>query len=124
MSLEIDTNENPIRAEKRRKLHELKAQNYDPYPHNFERTSTIAPIKEQFSDLETGEKKETSVYRLAGRLMTKRPMGKAAFFNIQDQSGNIQCYLRRDELSEHDKVAYDLMDLGDIIGVEGFVFKT
>jgi lysyl-tRNA synthetase class 2 len=124
MSIDLEQNENPIRAEKRRKLHELKAQNYDPYPHNFERTSTIAPIKEQFAALETGEKKESSVYRLAGRLMTKRPMGKAAFFNIQDQSGNIQCYLRRDELSDRDKVAYDLMDLGDIIGVEGFVFKT
>ncbi len=125
MSLQTDdVNENPIRAEKRRKLHELKAKNYDPYPHNFERTSTIAPIKAQFADIATGEKKETSVYRVAGRLMTKRPMGKAAFFNIQDQSGNIQCYLRREELVERDQLAFDQLDLGDIVGVQGFVFKT
>lgn len=122
--MELDQNENPIRAEKRRKLHELKAQNYDPYPHNFDRTSSIAPIKTQFADIATGEAKKEGIYRVAGRLMTKRPMGKAAFFNIQDQSGNIQCYLRREELIERDQFAFDQMDLGDIVGIEGFVFKT
>ncbi len=125
MSLQVDdANENPIRAEKRRKLHELKANNYDPYPHEFDRTSTIAPIKTQFAEIETGEIKKEAVYRVAGRLMTKRPMGKAAFFNIQDQSGNIQCYLRIAEMSERDQFAFEHIDLGDIVGVEGFVFKT
>lgn len=122
--MELDQNENPIRAEKRRKLHELREQNYDPYPHQFERTSTIAPIKETFSHLNTGDVKKESVYRVAGRLMTKRPMGKAAFFNIQDQSGNIQCYLRREELDARGQLAFDHIDLGDIVGIEGFVFKT
>jgi len=116
--------ENPIRAEKRRKLQELRDKGYDPFPHNFERTGKLGEIKSKFADIATGEKKEDAVYKVAGRLMTKRPMGKAAFFNIQDQSGNMQCYLRREELPERDQFAWDQIDLGDIVGIEGFVFKT
>ncbi len=124
MSHTTETHENPIRAEKRRKLQELREKGYDPYPHNFDRTGHMGEIKAKFAELATGEKKEDAVYRVAGRLMTKRPMGKAAFFNIQDQSGNMQCYLRREELTERDQLAFDQIDLGDIVGIEGFVFKT
>lgn len=117
-------NDNPIRAEKRRKLHDFKEKGFDPYPHNYERTSTIAPIKKEFADINTGEVLKDKVYKIAGRLMTKRPMGKAAFFNIQDQSGNMQVYLRKEELKEADQIAFDHIDIGDFVGVEGFVFKT
>jgi lysyl-tRNA synthetase class 2 len=119
-----ETHDNPIRAEKRRKLQELREKGYDPFPHNYERTGTVGEIKAKFSEIATGEKKEDAVYKIAGRLMTKRPMGKAAFFNVQDQSGNIQVYLRREELNERDQLAWDGIDLGDIVGIEGFVFKT
>jgi lysyl-tRNA synthetase class 2 len=117
-------NDNPIRAEKRRKLHDLREKGYDPYPHNYERTEIVANIKKQFADIATGEVLKDKVYKVPGRLMTKRPMGKAAFFNIQDQSGNIQVYLRKEELKEQDQLAFDHIDIGDIVGVEGFVFKT
>lgn len=120
---ELDS-ENPIRAEKRRKLQMLRERQYDPYPHTFERTGTVAEIREKFSGIATGEVLKDKKYVLAGRLMTKRPMGKAAFFNVQDQSGNLQCYLKTSELPEVDQLAFDNIDLGDIVGIEGFVFKT
>lgn len=116
--------ENPIRTEKRRKLNALREAGYDPYPHNYERTAAISSLVADFSSLDVGEVKEEAVFRIAGRVMTKRPMGKAAFFNIQDQSGNLQCYLRKQEIPETDLVAFENLDLGDIVGVEGFVFKT
>ena len=117
--------ENPLRAEKRRKLHDLRKAGIDPFPHNYDRTSTIAAIIEKFSEsLQAGDVREGDRFRVAGRLMTKRPMGKAAFFNIQDQSSSIQVYLRGEELSEIDRQAFDLIDLGDFVGIDGFVFKT
>ncbi len=117
--------ENPLRAEKRRKLQELRKAGLDPFPHNFERNALAANLVREFdSALGAGEARENSRYRIAGRLMTKRPMGKAAFFNIQDGSGTIQCYVRKEELSPEDNTAFELLDIGDIVGIEGFVFKT
>jgi lysyl-tRNA synthetase class 2 len=116
--------ENPLRAEKRRKLHALKAAGIDPFPHGFDRNQMAAQILSDNEGLEAGEAKEGEIFRIAGRLMTKRPMGKAAFFNIQDGSGNLQCYLRKEELSEVDNIAFDNLDIGDIVGVSGFVFRT
>ncbi len=117
--------ENPLRAEKRRKLGELRAAGIDPYPHTFDRTSTIAPLIAKYgSELVAGDLRENDRFRIAGRLMTKRPMGKAAFFNIQDQSGSIQVYLKTDELAPLDAKSFDLIDLGDIVGLEGFIFKS
>ncbi len=116
--------DNPLRVEKRRKMHALKAAGIDPFPHTFLRTTDAAGIAKDFSDLQTGEGRETQMFRLAGRLMTKRPMGKAAFFNLQDQGGQIQCYLKTEELPEMDRTSYDGLDIGDIIGVVGFPFRT
>jgi lysyl-tRNA synthetase, class II len=119
------SSENPLRAEKRKKLHALKEAGINPFPYSYERSSSLAEIKNQFAEvLQAGDVKETHVFRVAGRIMTKRPMGKAAFFNIQDQSDNMQIYLRGEELSETERVSFDLIDLGDIVGIEGHVFKT
>ncbi|MDN8875410.1 OB-fold nucleic acid binding domain-containing protein, partial [Staphylococcus aureus] len=85
--------ENPLRAEKRKKLGELRAQGVNPYPHNYERNAQAANLVREFgAKLEVGQTLEDSNYRIAGRIMTKRPMGKAAFFNVQDGSGSIQVY--------------------------------
>ena len=117
--------ENPLRAEKRRKLADLRAAGIDPYPHNFERSAVTAQLAQEFGEvLEAGEVRENTQFRIAGRLMTRRPMGKAAFFNIQDGSGSIQCYLRKEELSAEDNIAYDHLDIGDIVGVSGYIFKS
>lgn len=116
--------ENPLKAEKRRKLHELREQGIDPYPHTYAQTHHAGDLHARFSGINAGEKLENEKVSLAGRLMTMRDMGKASFFNIQDQSGSIQVYLRTQEQSEHDQKSFKLVDLGDIVGIKGFVFKT
>lgn len=117
--------ENPLRAEKRRKLGELRKAGIDPYPHNYDRNALTANIVREFDHvLQAGDQRENTRYKIAGRLMTKRPMGKAAFFNIQDGSGSIQCYLRVEDLPPEGRLAFEYLDIGDIVGVSGFVFKT
>ncbi|AGH95238.1 lysine--tRNA ligase [Pseudobdellovibrio exovorus] len=119
-----DLNDNPIKAEKRKKLHALKEKGINPYPYSFDKTAHIEKIIADFSSIAAGEKKTESVFRIAGRLMTKREMGKASFFNVQDMTGTLQCYVKVEELSEKDKTAFGLIDLGDIVGLEGYVFKS
>jgi lysyl-tRNA synthetase, class II len=116
--------ENPLRAEKRRKLHDLKRKGVNPFPYKFNKTDMTQDLRLEFSDqLEPGEKSSRSV-RIAGRVMTMRVMGKASFFNIQDQKGVIQVYLRNEELTDTENQTFKLLDLGDIVGVSGFIFRT
>ena len=120
----MSEHDNPLRAEKRRKLHALKAAGMDPFPHSFERTALAARIASEFSYLKEGEAATDKVFVLAGRLMTHRAMGKAAFFNLQDGTQQLQCYLRQEEISEADRVFYNHVDIGDFVGVTGFPFRT
>ena len=113
--------------ERREALEELNKLGINPYPaEEFEVNATAQAIKEDFSE----EEKNFQEVSLAGRLMTKRIMGKASFAVIQDQSGKIQLYLNRDEICPgEDKTMYNtvfkkLMDIGDIVGVKGFAFTT
>lgn len=126
MSENINQNihDNPIKAEKRKKLHALKEKGINPYPYNFDKDTHISDLIKNYSDLVAGDKKLESNFRIAGRLMTLRMMGKASFFNIQDQSGSIQCYIKVEELNENDRISFDLIDLGDIVGLEGYIFKS
>jgi lysyl-tRNA synthetase class 2 len=119
-----DIHDNPIKAEKRKKLHAMREKGINPYPYSYDKTAHIEKIVADFSHLTAGDKKPESVFRIAGRLMTVRQMGKASFFNVQDQSGSLQCYVKVEELSEQDRTVFDLIDLGDIVGVEGYVFKS
>lgn len=116
--------ENPLRAEKRKKLKALRDQGIDPFPHHFEKTHSALQVAETFSGLEAGHTQEDQNLSLAGRIMTFRDMGKAAFFNIQDQTGRFQCYVRTQELSESDQKEFKLCDIGDIVGIQGFPFRT
>lgn len=121
----MSIHENPLRAEKRKKLHALREKGINPYPYVFENKTQIAEIvSEHAATLQAGEKKPEFSYRIAGRLMTLRMMGKASFFNIQDQSGAVQVYVKTEELSESDRAAFELVDLGDIVGIDGYVFKS
>lgn len=111
-----DLNDQMVR--RREELQELRTKGIDPYPYAFERTSTAAAILAGFKD--DGPRMDVAI---AGRIMSIRRMGKASFCHVQDATGRIQVYLKRDDLGE----AYDLfrlMDLGDIVGVSGFVFRT
>lgn len=101
------------------KLNELQSKGNDPFKiTKYEVTAHSAQI---FSDFEALEGKEVSI---AGRLMSKRDMGKASFIHIQDKDGKIQAYVRKDELGEEDYLSFKKYDIGDIVGVFGIVFRT
>ncbi len=117
-------NDNPIKAEKRKKLHALREKGINPYPYSYNVTAKITDLIRDFSTLNAGDKKTETHFSIAGRLMTLRMMGKASFFNIQDTTGSLQCYLKTEELQENDKISFDLIDLGDIVGLEGYIFKS
>ncbi|WP_189000134.1 lysine--tRNA ligase [Paenibacillus nasutitermitis] len=110
---------------RRDKLDELRGLGIDPFGGKFERTHRAKDIVETYNevskeDLE-GKAVEVSV---AGRIMQKRGMGKAAFAHIQDLSGKIQIYARKDTVIEAEYQAFGLLDIGDIVGIRGTVFKT
>ncbi len=109
---------NVLMVRRREELSHLKTMGIDPYPHAFERTDSSRDILAAFKD--DAPQKDVAV---AGRIMTMRRMGKASFCHIQDSTGKIQIYLKKDDIG----AAYDafkLMDIGDIVGVHGFVFRT
>jgi lysyl-tRNA synthetase class 2 len=108
---------NELMLRRREELAQLQQRGINPYPYNFNRTDYSKDILDNFSD---GVERNVAV---AGRIMSIRAMGKASFCHIQDSQGRIQIYLKRDDLGEmYD--AFKLLDIGDIVGVEGFVFKT
>ncbi len=123
--MENSERENPLRAEKRKKLHSLREKGVNPFPYSFERTHTVREVVAQFeSKLGPEQKAEGAKLKVAGRLMTMRTMGKAAFFHFQDQSGKMQAYIKSEEIKPEDQLVFDHLDIGDIIGLEGGVFKT
>lgn len=115
--------ENPLRAEKRKKLGALREKGLNPFPHNFKPTHKAAQVAAAYAGLASGEQGAEDLV-MAGRLMTKRDMGKAAFFNFQDQSGTLQGYVRLEELPERDREFFAHVDLGDWVGLRGFPFRT
>ncbi len=116
--------DNPIKAEKRKKLHAMKTKGINPYPYTFDKNIHIEQLIKDYSGLAAGEKKTETNFKVAGRLMTVRQMGKASFFNVQDVTGSLQCYIKVEEQTEMDRAAFDLIDLGDIVGLEGYIFKS
>ncbi|GIO16278.1 lysine--tRNA ligase [Cohnella xylanilytica] len=110
---------------RRNKLDELRALGIDPFGVKFERTHQAGPILEQYDAKTTEELDELNVpVTVAGRIMQKRVMGKASFAHIQDLTGKIQIYVRADSVPETKYKAFNLLDIGDVIGVQGTVFKT
>ena len=114
--------ENHLIEERRKKLAELRILN-NAYPNDFKRKNLAGEIKEDLDKFskEELEKKKKKV-SVAGRIMLRRMMGKASFTTIQDFSGRIQLYVRADEVSNYDE--FKNYDLGDIVGIEGIIFKT
>ncbi|MEK5059877.1 lysine--tRNA ligase [Paenibacillus sp. FSL H7-0326] len=110
---------------RRAKLDELRGLGIDPFGKKYVRNSEAGAILAQYNDLTKEELDEKNVeVTVAGRIMAKRTMGKASFAHIQDLSGRIQIYVRKDTVSETQWDAFTILDLGDIIGVKGVVFKT
>ena len=112
---------------RRQKLQELYDLGIDPFGTRFDRTANAESLHAQwdaFSKEELQEKEDESSVAIAGRVMTKRGKGKAGFAHVQDLSGQIQLYVRKDQVGEEAFELWDKTDLGDIVGVEGVMFKT
>ena len=110
---------NEILRLRREKLAALKEAGSDPYTvTKYDFDSDSETIKNNFDEF------EGKTVKIAGRIMSRRIMGKASFVGLADCSGKIQLYVRRDDVGEEEYAAFKKWDIGDIIGVEGFVFKT
>lgn len=114
-------------AVRREKMQQLIDLGIDPFGEKFERTAYTDQLKkdwDQFTKEELAEKEDESGTVIAGRLMTKRGKGKAGFAHIQDIKGQIQIYVRKDQIGDDAFDIWNQADLGDIVGVKGVMFKT
>ena len=110
---------NELIKTRREKLENLRKNNKDPFQiRKFNRTHTSSDVKDNFEELENKD------VTIAGRIMAKRIMGKASFCTLQDMQGTIQSYVSINEIGEESYTDFKAYDIGDIIGITGFVFKT
>ncbi|MFL2989408.1 MAG: lysine--tRNA ligase [Candidatus Neomarinimicrobiota bacterium] len=103
---------------RKEKLNKLKDLGINPYPHRFSPTHKSIEILNEFNKL------DNKIVCIAGRIMALRKMGKAAFIHVMDDKGRIQIFIKRDNVGENIYDAFNLMDIGDFIGISGVVFKT
>lgn len=123
MSQEIELNDQMLT--RREKLKNLQEKGIDAFGQKFERTHTAKDMVEQFADLTKEElDSQNNEVVLAGRVMTKRGKGKAGFAHIQDLTGRIQIYVRKDAVGDEQYELFDTIDIGDIVGIKGTAFKT
>ena len=123
--------EEDIRATRLEKVEQLRQQGMNPYAYSWEVTHHAGELQEKFADIANGEEVDFEV-AIAGRVMTRRVMGKLAFFTLQDETGTIQLYLEKKRISESmadiDADAFknlkQLTDMGDILGVKGTIKRT
>ena len=115
--------EKQIIDNRRKKLKELKNDDL-AYKNNFSRTHLAADILSEFSNESDSEVLANKTVTIAGRMMTKRVMGKASFAHIQDSTGRIQIYVTKSELDEEGYAFFKSHDLGDIIWIKGYLFFT
>lgn len=110
---------------RRDKLEAFRQKGIDPFGDRFERTHSSDQLKEKYEDFSKEQLEENPVVvTVAGRIMTKRGKGKAGFTHIQDLSGQIQLYVRKDAIGDEAYELFNAADLGDIVGVTGTMFKT
>lgn len=110
---------------RRQKMEQLREKGIDPFGKRFERTHSAKDLIDAYGEKEKEVLEEQEIpVKLAGRIMTKRGKGKAGFAHIQDRSGQIQIYVRKDDVGDEQYELFQSADLGDIVGVHGIVFKT
>lgn len=114
------TEQNDLTKRRLEELEEIKKLGINPYPHRFDVTSDSKTIIENFKDTD----EDVEDVAVAGRIMAIRKMGKATFCHIKDGTGKIQIYIKKDDIGEQAYNVFKLLDIGDIIGVKGFVFRT
>lgn len=109
--------------QRRRKVNELWTAGINPYPNDFKPQHTSADVSEAYGTIQQIDAADV-VFVLAGRIIARRSFGKAAFIQLQDRKGRIQVYVRKDDLGEEMFARFESFDIGDIIGVTGFPFRT
>ncbi|CAI8700367.1 lysine--tRNA ligase/Ap4A synthetase/Ap3A synthetase [Bacillus pseudomycoides] len=110
---------------RREKLHNLREQGIDPFGKRFERTNSTEELLNLYGEFSKEELEEKGIpVSIAGRIMTKRGKGKAGFAHIQDLHGQVQIYVRKDAVGDEQYELFNTADLGDLVGIEGKVFKT
>ena len=114
-----------VTEDRKKKIDRLKEMGINPYPAGYKFDLKASEAVEKFGKIsgEELEKDDTS-YSLAGRIMSMRVFGKAAFIHIKDSSGMIQAYVRKDKVGDEGYQLFKLMDIGDYIGIKGSFFKT
>lgn len=121
------TEQNELFKRRLEELEEIKKLGINPYPHRFDVSGNSKNIIESFRDPESEDdkqKQKENTVSVAGRIMAVRKMGKATFCHIKDETGRIQIYIKKDDVGEDAYNVFKLLDIGDIIGVKGFVFRT
>ena len=110
---------------RRKKMQDLQDMGIDPFGQRYDRTATSGKIIEKYDSYTKEELQEMGAsVKIAGRIMTKRRQGKAGFMHIQDIDGQIQIYVRKDEIGEEQYEIFKKNDIGDIVGIEGTIMKT
>ncbi|HET7615310.1 MAG TPA: OB-fold nucleic acid binding domain-containing protein, partial [Bacillales bacterium] len=123
MSQELDVND--LLLTRKEKLKNLYEEGINPFGERFDRTHSAEGMVQAFGDFTKDELADKKAeVTLAGRIMTKRGKGKAGFSHIQDLSGQIQLYVRKDTVGEEQYELFNKSDIGDIVGVSGTAFKT
>ena len=118
------TEENKLITERKKKLDAIKINN-KAYPNTFRKKDYANSIGDKYKDLEKEGIAEKNIpVSIAGRLLTIRNMGNSSFANLHDESGNIQIYLQKKQVGEDSYLLFNNLDLGDIVGIEGVLFKT
>jgi lysyl-tRNA synthetase, class II len=110
--------------DRRSKLERLREAGIEPYPYAYPDVTPIAEIRAAHDGIEAGDELPDATYRIAGRLTQRRGMGGATFMDVVDRSGRIQLHAKRDDLGDESFDALTSLDLGDMLGVDGFVFKS
>ncbi|MCV2368276.1 lysine--tRNA ligase [Roseateles oligotrophus] len=121
----VAIDENQLITERREKLAALRAVNPVPFPNDFKPQHRALPLSQRYGNLENEELEPQAVaVSVAGRLMLKRVMGKASFGTLQDATGRLQLFITKDGIGEENYAAFKHLDLGDILGAEGTLFRT
>ncbi|MFH0880106.1 MAG: OB-fold nucleic acid binding domain-containing protein [Lentisphaerota bacterium] len=108
--------ENEFRAQRMANMEKLKTMGYEPFGHAYARTGRLSDIMAGFE--------ENKLARMAGRIVSKRQMGKSIFAHLLDGSGRFQIYVKKDAVGDKAFEAFELLDLGDHVGAEGTLFTT
>ena len=110
---------------RKEKLDLLRSKGLDPFGKRFERSHLVSDIVEKYGEFENEDLEGKNIaVTIAGRIMTKRGKGKAGFAHVQDLSGQIQIYVRQDAIGPEQYEVFNIVDLGDIVGITGHVFRT